>query len=520
MAEVNTTQIRDALAWATDKPERANEPSDNPWVWFWEAIEGDFNENRSAKQIVMDAAISMIPLVDQICDARDLIANCKKLYRDSTDTWAWVALALTLIGLFPTLGSLVKGVLKIFFLFVRRSGGDSIAKAVELAITWVVSFLRRRDVQKYLRVQPVDEVLSWLAREFETLRGRVNVHALLDAFDFGIQVLEGLVNKVSLVPSIGRKAMESLEQVRKIRLAADKRLAEAVKPVIHVLDSIIMRLKREALEHQHGIVNANNVHFRGALPEAVAVTLMRREDQLQPWLNKGKETKWPSENYAKKKTTVDDAVKDGWPNLSQQNVESFYRLDPFEIQGPAVIFRIVAPTSRGMSDCWISAEVFEKLQRSPDPRTAWRKYLAVWPDWNVNGQFVTYEVKPGEKLKVWRGPASSQQKKALKDLYLEGGWEQIVFNVARGDKANDTMRYYKLKGGEKNRLRDALSQEEYDKLSKEVQAQYTSLREAINHPNISGPFETGWGYTDFAGEGFLSKVGLPSLPGQTTRLID
>lgn len=125
MSSVNAVQMRDALAWATDDEEKANEPSSNPFVWFWEAVEGDFNEDRSTGQIMMDAAISMIPLVDQLCDVRDLIANCKKLYRDITDTTAWIALALTLIGLFPTLGSLVKGVLKIFFAFLRRAGGEA-----------------------------------------------------------------------------------------------------------------------------------------------------------------------------------------------------------------------------------------------------------------------------------------------------------------------------------------------------------------------------------------------------------
>jgi hypothetical protein len=44
------------------------------------------------------------------------------------------------------------------------------------------------------------------------------------------------------------------------------------------------------------------------------------------------------------------------------------------------------------------------------------------------------------------------------------------------------------------------------------------VRETINHPNINGPFDTGWGYTDFDGAGFADKIGLPDLPGQTTML--
>ncbi|GAB3375819.1 hypothetical protein [Massilia agri] len=45
--------------------------------------------------------------------------------------------------------------------------------------------------------------------------------------------------------------------------------------------------------------------------------------------------------------------------------------------------------------------------------------------------------------------------------------------------------------------------------------EYLGVREKINHPNISGPFETGWGYDDFDGAGLYSKIGLPALPGQT-----
>ena len=79
MSDVATTPMRDALAWATNDTSKAKEPSTNPFVWLWEAIEGDFNDERSTAQILFDAAVSMIPLVDQLCDMRDLVANVRKL---------------------------------------------------------------------------------------------------------------------------------------------------------------------------------------------------------------------------------------------------------------------------------------------------------------------------------------------------------------------------------------------------------------------------------------------------------
>ncbi len=536
MAEINATQMRDALAWATNDPDKAKEPSTNPFVWFWEAVQGDFNENRSTSQIVIDAAISMIPLVDQVCDARDLIANCKKLREDMTDTWAWVALALTLIGLFPTLGSLVKGVLKIFFLFVRRMGGDATVKAVELAMTWVITFLRRRDVQKYLKNRKVDEVFNELAKQVKEVRGKVNLKELLAAFDRGIGVLDGLVNKVSLIPTIGKKAKAALEQVRDIRLKADAGLAKVVTKVQDILSTIAMRLEREALETRHGIVNANNVHFRGVLPEAAAVGLMRK--QKPSWLSKKGDTFIDSADLNEYRKKVDNlsAKKDAsgqirseaerFPTLTDDNIQSFHKLAADVIKGPTRLYRVLAPNSRAMSDCWVTKEVFDKLQSQANPKAAWRRYLAVWPDWNVDGQFVIYDVKAGETLNVWRGPASSQKKEALDGFHLEGGWEQIVFKLEKGDARADTIRYYKIKNGKTESLGKVLNEDEVAVLTKSMNerqkrtfySEHLAVREKINHPNISGPFETGWGYEEFDGAGMFAKVGLPELPGQTTQI--
>lgn len=536
MAEINTTQMRDALAWATGDEVKAKEPSTNPFVWFWEAVEGDFNDDRSTAQIMVDAGISMIPLVDQVCDVRDLIANCKKLIHDYKDTWAWVALVLTLIGLFPTLGSLVKGVLKIFFGFVRRSGGKLVFEAIDAAMTWVISFLRRKNVQKYLKAHRIDQVFRWLATKVKAVRGKVNTGALLAAFDKGIGVLDGMVNKVRLIPSIGSKAKNALEEVKRVRLLANDYIGKAIKPVQDILDSVVLRLEREALQADHGIVNAANIHYRGPLPEAAAVALMRKRGA--PWLSETGDKVVPQANPKRYRAMVDEAsskvdaannprpAKDIFPPLSDQSIRSFHTLEAHVIHGPARLYRILAPNSRAMSDCWVTKEVFDKLQADANPKNAWRRFLAVWPDWNVNGQFVIYDIKAGESLNTWRGKASSQFKDNLPGKHLEGGYEQIVFNVERGNAKNDSVLYYPVQGRDaKNpKLGKPLTQDEVNAATKhmnQMQKQaffdkHLSIRQNINHPNITGPFETGWGYTEFDGAGMASKIGLPALPGQVT----
>jgi hypothetical protein len=64
---VPADSMRVALAYVTDAPEKLFDAGVDTALWLWEAIQGDFNQERSTGQIAFDAAISMIPLVDQIC---------------------------------------------------------------------------------------------------------------------------------------------------------------------------------------------------------------------------------------------------------------------------------------------------------------------------------------------------------------------------------------------------------------------------------------------------------------------
>ncbi|PCK31059.1 hypothetical protein CEX98_14275 [Pseudoalteromonas piscicida] len=64
----------------------------------------------------------MIPIIDQVMDLRDIIANVMLLTDDdeANDTDAWLAFTLTGIGLVPIVGSAVKGVGKVILKKYRR----------------------------------------------------------------------------------------------------------------------------------------------------------------------------------------------------------------------------------------------------------------------------------------------------------------------------------------------------------------------------------------------------------------
>ncbi len=524
-------ELRAALAYVTGASDKLFDASVDSTIWLWEAIQGDFNQDRSTGQIAFDAAVSMIPLVDQVCDLRDLIANCKEIQKDQSNTWAWVSLGLTLIGLFPVLGSLVKGVLKVFFLFIRRSGSYVMGEAVEQAMTWVITLLRKREVMRYWRGLKWGQVFKTLAEQIQKVRDKVELAPLLTAFDRGIAKVHALQDKFIYVPRIGAQLKQTLEMLKSVRQAADQQLAKAVKPLQDALDAIIRRLELEQLGAHRVVLNTVNVHFRGGLPEARAVALMRKADPEPTWLSRGK----PGEFEALKSGTFLNKVEEkaalGFPRLTPDEIKTFSRsLEAVELKGPQRLYRVISPSSRASASDWVTEEVFKQLSAAADPKAAWRKHLAVWPDWNPNGQFVVYELKAGETLKAWKGPAASQVKPKkfdMPDRYLEGGFEQVKFDGSQlrnasgeslGD-AGDTMSYFKVNRSTGEMKADPeMTYAKFKTLSPEQKAHYECLREKINHPSIHGPFDTGWGMTDFDAQLTDVRLGLPNLPGLITEI--
>ena len=162
------------------------------------------------------------------------------------------------------------------------------------------------------------------------------------------------------------------------------------------------------------------------------------------------------------------------------------------IVGPAKLYRIVDPSNEGAGIFWISEAEFKAIKN----RDEWRSKFAVKPEWNQNGWAVEYEVKAGETLPVWRGPAASQKIEGT-DYYLEGGSEQIAFFPGQRDEMvqampridRDTGMPVKDRGGNVDR------RVEFTDVTGE--AAPARLRARITDPHIRGPVETGWGATDY-----------------------
>lgn len=453
-------ELENALAWYSAAPSRWMQSAKQDLAaaaeWIWEVLQGDFNDDQTTAQVVTGTIISMIPLVDQICDVRDVVANCKKINDDSSNKLHWLALALTLVGLIPVLGSLAKGCLKILFGYARKAIVKGAIKSldgalwnamepfIEAGIVKLNQHLASPAVRKTLAALKIDNVYKYLARKTRDLKAAANPASLTKAFD---SVLEALRQLSELMNRWGSAALQSkvgrmLQAVQAVRDQANRKLAEVLQPLHEILDRTARRLEIEADMAYRADTNAVNPHHYLRTRLDADAELAALAHKKEPWVDVRRAMKNASVDIdgPEVKSLVADRVADGWvdPVVGMNRARdpmrnayaTFHTLDGIEIPPGTTLYRIVDPSSSDNSICWMSKAEFDKLQSKND----WRRYFAVWKHWNSNGEFVTYTVPPGKPLKVWEGVTASQQLKNS-SFFLEGGARQIVIEPSHLQKA-------------------------------------------------------------------------------------
>ena len=108
-------------------------------------MQGEFNEDPTGTQILIDMGINFIPGVGQVCDARDIAACLKKLVIEKRvdEIMIWVTLLLTAIGCVPYAGDVIKAgckaILKgaddVVLKILRKLDADDVQKAVKILKT-------------------------------------------------------------------------------------------------------------------------------------------------------------------------------------------------------------------------------------------------------------------------------------------------------------------------------------------------------------------------------------------------
>lgn len=220
--------------------------------WFWGVLQGDFNEDPTLSQTVVGSIITAIPVVDQIADIRDVIANLHQLSKDSTDKWKWVALAVTLIGLIPVLGSLLKGVFKTLVAAIRK-GGDHADEAVQVILA-MVRGAGKGDPVKWLKSLPMNQYAQQSVSRFL---------AITDKLRDGISDVRHMwVAKAVLGDKMKRLVLVE-KQIERLQKQGKEKIPETMRFLKQELDKLLERAKPAKIE---GATDTANTLAHSAKP--------------------------------------------------------------------------------------------------------------------------------------------------------------------------------------------------------------------------------------------------------------
>jgi len=200
---------------------------ENPWGklsgkvrWVWGVALGDFNHDATVEQIIANTAITMIPVVDQVADLRDLSANMINLLDEEArkEPENWLMLALTLIGCIPLFGSAMKGTCKIALKLGKETPKDDLLAVIRACGKGdPEKFLRTLDWADYAKqcsqilsdvIKPCYEVAAELAAASDKIGADVLTKYFTD-----------LVDELKLLDKLGidniSEAMKSFDQLFK-----------------------------------------------------------------------------------------------------------------------------------------------------------------------------------------------------------------------------------------------------------------------------------------------------------------
>lgn len=204
--------------------------------WFWGVLQGDFKEDPSMSQVIVGSVITAIPGLDQLADIRDVIANLYGLSQDSDDKWKWIALAITLIGLIPILGSLLKGVFKTLVKAIRT--GKHLDEVLE-SILAIVRGAGKGDPVAYLKNLPMDKYARDALKSF---------NEIADKLRYGIQdVRHSWLAKIAFGEKVRRLELVE-QQILKLKQLGQDKIPETMKFLKSELDKLLARAKPVKLD--------------------------------------------------------------------------------------------------------------------------------------------------------------------------------------------------------------------------------------------------------------------------------
>jgi hypothetical protein len=263
---------------------------DNVFDWSWGTLQGDFNQEQTLSQIVVNAVIGLVPVVDQAMDVRDIVANLYHLINfylnENERTEAeiqedneaffglgkelelWFNLVITAIGTIPTVGSAAKGVLKAIFHQARRFTKNIDAHKLKQMFDAVAETLNKYgkfDAKKWLKSDLKPNLAKWCDEAKDRIKKAIN--ALDDAlgsiqskfknysqtypgYDRVQELLKRMEQWKSVIPKLRGKVDTMVDRVRKeldewIEKLLGNKLHSSRGGPIDGQEHVLQQLKRE-----------------------------------------------------------------------------------------------------------------------------------------------------------------------------------------------------------------------------------------------------------------------------------
>jgi len=390
--------------------------------WSWQTLQGDFNEDMSTGQIITNAIVTAVPVVDQVADLRDLIANGKLLIWEKryTELGVWVGVVACLIGLVPSLGSLAKGVIKIIWKNASEMGRVLvyINKALHRTGMRVNGY---RFVTK-LADDVVDQV-GFVSRKFD------------EFLDLTAQKVSLLKN---LSPDIVNDALATIEELCRIG-------PQKINAAAHAIRERILRAIGDYATKAFAVLPGQSIIVQRAIrafgklgPYKSWQRAMGREgfdaaplEQGAKQINENIEVRlanirkaaprWYNELLEDKKLpgTLREAMKQD-PERFIKVLETFGSKPTYRNFDPGEkLYRVVNDEKGYEGQFWSPA-------KPPETEAEWRARDAVLNEWNNGGGYIIAEVPPPPAAFVGDiAPQNLAQIDGKEGYYLEGGGTQI-----------------------------------------------------------------------------------------------
>jgi len=473
--------------------------------WIWGALQGDFNAERTTGQIGFDMVVSLIPVVDTLCDLRDLCANIRQYRADPKNTVTLFFIATTVVGFIPEFGTVVKSALRLVWVYLKplAKHADDITntskliaaagRACDAALPKISEYLQHNRVAKWATDGKLPDIYKFMAETIREAGDKVDPAKLKAMLDEKFEDLRALLGKIRpILPSNIRERLDELmrftDAKRSVFTAAVTTFAKPVKTVLKI---IVKKLDDQAWKVE---TYRTNRGWIAPISQSGSAKLINANPPR--WATKRrKRMKYPPIEMPLEQVNELMRVHPGHPKIDAGAIKTFSQeakgLRADAIKGPAKLYRIVDPSNEGGGMFWMTEAEFKAVKN----RDEWRSRFAVKPEWNQNGWVVEYEIKAGEELPVWRGPAASQELDGT-DYYLEGGGEQIVFYPGKRDEMVQALPRIDRETGLPIQTREGVDRRvEFTDVT--GAAVPTKLRSKIADPHITGPTETGWGASDY-----------------------